>query len=112
MPHVISDTTTKEWIAITMQNKDNINQAPRLLNLCPAFPPLAKTVDDVYEVYDESTPQKKNSPTSGSATIKQMGLPSSWSEIAIILIFCSSVKNPVPKGRQCHFQKLMVEQVS
>jgi DNA polymerase-3 subunit chi len=59
MPHVISDTTTKEWIAITMQNKDNINQAPRLLNLCPAFTPLSNTVEDVYELYDESTPQKK-----------------------------------------------------
>jgi DNA polymerase-3 subunit chi len=59
MPHVIADTTTKEWIAITMQDKDNINQAPRLLNLCPLLSPLSNHVEEVYELYDETHPQKK-----------------------------------------------------
>ena len=59
MPHVIADTTTKEWIAITMQNKDNINQAPRLLNLCPLVPVLAHEMEEIYELYDETHPQKK-----------------------------------------------------
>lgn len=59
MPHVIADTTTKEWIAITMQNKDNINQAPRLLNLCPNVSPLSHEVEEIYELYDEAHPQKK-----------------------------------------------------
>ena len=58
MPHVIADTKTKEWIAITMQDKENINQAPRLLNLCPAFTPLSHLVEEVYELYDETHPQK------------------------------------------------------
>ena len=34
MPHVIAETETQEWIAITSQEKHNINQAPHLLNLC------------------------------------------------------------------------------
>lgn len=59
MPHVIADTTTKEWIAITMQDKDNVNQAPSLLNLCPLFSSLALKVEEVFEFYDESHPQKK-----------------------------------------------------
>lgn len=59
MPHVISDTKTKEWIAITMQDKENVNQAPRLLNLCPICSPLSVTVEEVYELFDESHPQKK-----------------------------------------------------
>jgi DNA polymerase-3 subunit chi len=58
MPHVISDTPTKEWIAITLQEEINVNQAPILLNLRPDFPSLAKAVDHVYDLYDETHPSK------------------------------------------------------
>jgi DNA polymerase III subunit chi len=58
IPHTISDTTTSEWIAITMQDQLNVNHAPRLLNLCPTASALYQAVEEVYELYDESHPQK------------------------------------------------------
>lgn len=58
MPHVIVDTSTAEWIAITMQDQHNVNQASRLLNLCTTFSPLYQQVEEIYELYDETLPQK------------------------------------------------------
>lgn len=58
MPHVVSDTPTSEWVAITMQEEQNINQAVRLLNLCPNASPLSQLVSEVYELYDESMADK------------------------------------------------------
>lgn len=58
MPHVIADTATKEWIAITIQDKDNVNQAFRLLNLCPTTSALCEKMEEIYELYDETHPQK------------------------------------------------------
>lgn len=59
LPHVISDTKTKEWIAITMQDKENINQSSRLLNLTSSVSSLAYTIEEIFELYDETHPQKK-----------------------------------------------------
>lgn len=59
MPHVIADTTTKEWIAITMQDQQNVNQASRLLNLCPNISSITEGIDEIFEFYDETHPQKK-----------------------------------------------------
>jgi DNA polymerase-3 subunit chi len=58
MPHVIADAPTAEWIAITMQEQQNINQAARLLNLCPTPSALYQQVEEVYDLLDESHPQK------------------------------------------------------
>lgn len=58
MPHVVADTSTSEWIAITMQEQYNVNQAVRLLNLCPTPPSLFQQIHDIYELYDETEPQK------------------------------------------------------
>lgn len=58
MPHVIADTPTSEWIAITLQEQHNVNQAARLLNLCPNPSPLYQQVEEVYDLYDETHPQK------------------------------------------------------
>jgi DNA polymerase-3 subunit chi len=58
MPHVVADTPTSEWIAITMQEQHNVNQAIRLLNLCSIPSALHQQVAEVYELYDETHPQK------------------------------------------------------
>lgn len=58
IPHIIAETPTAEWIAITMQESQNINQAVRLFNLCPSPSALYQYVDEIYELYDESHPQK------------------------------------------------------
>lgn len=58
LPHVIADFPTTEWIAITLQEEHNVNQATRLLNLCSTVSPLYQQVDEVYELYDETHPQK------------------------------------------------------
>lgn len=58
MPHVIADTSSSEWIAITMQEQHNVNQAVRLLNLCPTPSALYQYVEEVYDLYDETISQK------------------------------------------------------
>jgi DNA polymerase III subunit chi len=58
MPHIIVDTPTVEWIAITLQEQHNVNQAPRLLNLWTTPSPLYQQVQEVYEIFDETDPQK------------------------------------------------------
>lgn len=55
---MIVDTSTAEWIAITMQDQRNVNQASRLLNLCTIPSPLYQEVEEIYELYDETHPQK------------------------------------------------------
>ncbi len=59
LPHAIADASTHEWIAITTQNKLNVNQACRLLNLSPLPPPFWALFEEVYEWFDESHMQKK-----------------------------------------------------
>lgn len=58
IPHVVADTSTSEWVAITMQEQHNVNQAARLLNLCPTPSTLYQQISEVYEFYDETHPQK------------------------------------------------------
>jgi DNA polymerase III subunit chi len=58
IPHIITDTDTSEWIAITVQQQHNVNQAIRLLNLCSPPSPLYQHVEEVYDLYDETHPQK------------------------------------------------------
>lgn len=58
MPHLISDVQSKEWIVITLQDQENVNDAPHLLNLCTVASPLYQFVEEVYELYDETHPQK------------------------------------------------------
>lgn len=59
IPHVVTDMPTQEWIAITLQEQQNVNQATHLLNLCPHPSPLYQYVEEVYDFYDETQPQKK-----------------------------------------------------
>lgn len=61
IPHIISDTPVAEWIAITMQEQHNINQAPCLFNLCPLPSTLYQQVEEVYDLFDETHPQKTES---------------------------------------------------
>lgn len=58
MPHMITNSATSEWVAITMQEQENVNQATHLLNLCSNVPSLYQQVDEIYELYDETNPQK------------------------------------------------------
>ena len=58
IPHVISDVATNEWITITTQEKQNVNQATCLLNLRQAPCSLYHQFEDIYEFYDETHPQK------------------------------------------------------
>ena len=58
LPHIIADTPTPEWVVITMQEQNNINQAPHLLNLCPTPSALYQQAEEVYDLYDETHSQK------------------------------------------------------
>lgn len=57
VPHKIVQTPTKEGIAISTM-PHNFNQAHRLLNLCPHICPIYQQFELVYELYDETHPQK------------------------------------------------------
>jgi len=58
LPHTIVDTSTIEWIAITMQENFNVNQAVHLLNLSPAPSALTQQVEEIFELFDETSPEK------------------------------------------------------
>lgn len=58
IPHIVSDMPTNEWIVITLQNQVNNNQASRIINLCNETSPLYSSVEEVYELYDETHPEK------------------------------------------------------
>jgi DNA polymerase-3 subunit chi len=58
LPHVITDSSVSEWIAITIQDQHNVNQAVRLLNLCSSPSPLYQHVEEVYDLFDETHPEK------------------------------------------------------
>jgi len=58
LPHIIANTPTSEWIAITVQQQQNVNQAARLLNLCPIISPLYRDVQEVYDLFDETHREK------------------------------------------------------
>lgn len=58
LPHAVVHGPSKEWVAITL-TQQNVNQAHRMLNLCPASSPLYQQFEEVYEIYDETQPQKR-----------------------------------------------------
>jgi DNA polymerase III subunit chi len=59
IPHVIADTPTSEWIAITLQEVENVNKAVHLLNLCPMPTSLYQQVEEIYDLFDETHPEKR-----------------------------------------------------
>ncbi len=82
MPHVIADTSTAEWIAITLQDQHNVNQATTLLNLSPSYSSLSLKMEEVYEIYDEThsdkralSEQRLKTYQSHGIMIKQEGIP-------------------------------------
>ena len=57
LPHVISRVPTEEKVVITSLH-ENLNHATILMNLCPQMTPIAHQFDIVYELYDETQPEK------------------------------------------------------
>jgi DNA polymerase-3 subunit chi len=58
IPHAIAQTPVKEWVAITPHLMHNLNEAHYLLNLCPQICPIYQHFEEIYELYDETHPQK------------------------------------------------------
>lgn len=56
MPHVLTSVPTAQWIAITTLT-ENLNQAPRLLNLTGQAVTLPH-FEEIYEIFDETAPDK------------------------------------------------------
>jgi DNA polymerase-3 subunit chi len=56
IPHVFGKSPTNEWIAITTL-AENLNQAPRLLNLTGQASML-QPFEEIYEIFDETSPDK------------------------------------------------------
>jgi DNA polymerase-3 subunit chi len=58
LPHQFTDRPTLDWIAITQTNH-NINQASWLMNLSNQPLPLPDSFEEVFELYDETHPDKR-----------------------------------------------------
>lgn len=58
IPHVVTDMPTIEWVAITLQEQSNVNQATRLLNLCSGPTPLYGQMEEIFEIFDETSADK------------------------------------------------------
>lgn len=58
IPHVVTDMPSIEWIAISLQNQENVNQAKQLLNLCQDVPKIYEEIEIIYELFDETLPEK------------------------------------------------------
>lgn len=59
LPHVISDKPVKDSIVITMKH-ENLNNADILFNLLPGVNPIFTQFKMVYELLDETHPEKLN----------------------------------------------------
>ena len=59
LPHHLTDEQTLELIVITLKN-ENLNHSKILLNLCSDPSPIADQFETVYELYDETFPDKLN----------------------------------------------------
>lgn len=58
VPHVVTDMPTAEWIAITLQNKINVNKASHILNLTGDISGIFEQIEEVFEVFDETSEEK------------------------------------------------------
>lgn len=57
LPHTIIDSQTSEPIGITTK-MENLNRASSLLNLCPSAVPIFESFENIYELFDETMPDK------------------------------------------------------
>ncbi len=74
IPHAITQKSSKEWIVITFNNGENLNQAERLLNLCHGLHPTFQQFQEVYELLDESSPDKTNLSRRKLDAYKELGV--------------------------------------
>ncbi len=58
LTHILTTNLSSEWIVITTEETVNLNLAARLLNLCPHPVKYFSLFAEIYELYDESHPQK------------------------------------------------------
>lgn len=57
LPHVVSQSPCKEKVVITTLSQ-NLNSAKILMNLCPESCSIAEQFEIIYELYDETHPEK------------------------------------------------------
>lgn len=57
LPHVSMQTPCHDKIVITTFAQ-NLNHATIVLNLCLDYCPIANNIEIIYELYDETTPEK------------------------------------------------------
>lgn len=57
LPHLVSQQPSYEHVVITTV-KENLNKATVLLNLCQEASPIGSQFKTIYELYDETHPDK------------------------------------------------------
>jgi DNA polymerase IIIc chi subunit len=73
LPHAIADAATTERVVITMVGT-NVNQASILLNLCPMASSICMQFTTVYELLDETHPDKLRLSQQRQSTYESQGL--------------------------------------
>lgn len=74
LPHSIVAANSKDWVVIVHEAKDNLNQATCLFNLCPSPSPIVHLFDEIYELYDETHPEKALSSQKKLDHYKSLGI--------------------------------------
>jgi DNA polymerase-3 subunit chi len=74
LAHTLTDFPSSEWIVITTEQNMNLNQAYRLMNLCPQPIKQPSLFAEVYELFDETHPQKLESTKLRLQAYQQIGL--------------------------------------
>lgn len=74
LPHAIANEASNEAVVITCQ-KENLNNASILLNLCNEINPAFEAYQTVYELYDETHPVKAESSKQRNAAYQGQGFP-------------------------------------
>ena len=73
LPHAIADVATTERVVITVAGT-NVNQASILLNLCPMASSICTQFTTVYELLDETHPDKLRLAQQRQSTYEAQGL--------------------------------------
>ncbi|MBA2367850.1 MAG: DNA polymerase III subunit chi [Candidatus Protochlamydia sp.] len=72
LPHLLSKSPANEWIIITTL-AENLNQAPRLLNLSAEASKILH-FEDIYEIFDETAPDKLQASKEKIASYQASGI--------------------------------------
>lgn len=74
VPHQISGVNTSERVVIAINPKFNLNQADTLFNLTPSHPIIEGSFEQIFELLDETHPEKAKLSIERINAYKKLGI--------------------------------------